>query len=168
MRSFAISIAIVCAVSTTAQAQWISNKQGGDFDDDATFIALTTQGDYAFGLRCTPGKPEVVYLTPDTSVTNDMYKVVNATEPKLRLKIDGGDVINLTATMDNTDKGTMRAAADGTTSLYEQIRDAKSSVAVVLTMMGKNFHEKKFNTRGSREAVSKLVKGCKLASGKGS
>lgn len=151
-----------CLASTSTHAQWINQKTGGAFDDNPLYVALTVSHKLGFGLRCNASGPQVVFITNDESMTQDTYKLANAAEPKLRVKIDKGEIISLDATLEDTDDGKMIAISDGNLSLYEQIRDAKKSVSVVVTVLGKNFHENQFNVRGAKEAVGKLISGCKL------
>jgi hypothetical protein len=158
-------VAGVLLASTTANAQWITNKSGGDFDDNPTYVAVTSSNGYALALRCQKGEPEIGYLTPDGSVSKDMYKTLNEAGPKLRIKIDSGDIVSLAAVMEDAD-GKLKGFADASLDLYEKIRDAKSSISVVLTLRGENFHENRFGTKGARNAASKLISGCKLSEAK--
>jgi hypothetical protein len=54
----------------------------------------------------------------------------------------------------------------GNLSLFEKIREAKTTIAVVVTVLAKNFYEGMFNSRGIKEAVSQLISSCKLSDAK--
>jgi hypothetical protein len=89
----------------------------------------------------------------------------NATGPQLRLRVDKDAVVALDAKLTDTD-GRVAVTADAEFAVYSAIRDAKSSIAVVMTVLGKNFHENTFNVRGAKVALNKLISGCKLGEAK--
>lgn len=162
----AIVAVLACFASTTANAQWLTSTVGGSFDDDALHLAITVDEKFGFGLRCKTDSIEFVYMTNDGSMTDEAYKMVNASEPKLRIRADKGDIITLDTNLEDAKDGNMMATSSGTLPLYQQIKDAHQSISVVITALGKNYHEHKFNARGVKEAVSKIISGCKLSEAK--
>jgi hypothetical protein len=153
--------------STAAQAQWINQKFSGSFDDDTLYVAVTNSNNLVFGLRCKPSRtPEVLLITNEESMTAKAYKFANDTDPKLRIKIDDGEILSFDTTLKNSPEGKTVAVSGGNLSLFEKIREAKTTIAVVVTVLAKNFYEGMFNSRGIKEAVSQLISSCKLSDAK--
>lgn len=148
--------------TTIASAQWITDEQGGAFDDDPLRIAATAAQDYVFGVRCKADRSEVVYITPDRSFDRETYKIANSTRPKLRLRIDRGEILTFDAQIDDLD-GKAAFIADIGIDVYRAIGNARNSVSVVTVLLGQNYHENSFGVRGTRAAMNKLIAGCKLA-----
>ncbi|WP_144295965.1 hypothetical protein [Ancylobacter novellus] len=155
------AVVLLLALSAPAAAQWVYQSDGGEFDDDPLHLAVTAAGKYAFGLRCRKDSTEIVFLTPERISDDNIVEPMNALEPKLRVRIDKGEIRSFDASIDDAD-GKLAVIADVDVDFYESVRDAKSSVSVVLTSLGKNYHETKFNVRGSKAAIAKLIKGCAL------
>ncbi|MBS7536672.1 hypothetical protein KHC28_23725 [Ancylobacter sonchi] len=152
---------LVVASLNAARAQWIAQSQGGAFDDEPMHVALTLSGRYGLGLRCKGDTTEIVFTTPEKVLDEDTLRGMNVVGPKLRARIDKGEIIELDGTVDAVDDKLL-VIADAEIGLFEKIRDARSSVAVVVTLLGKNYHETTFNVRGSKAAIAKIIKGCKL------
>ena len=153
--------AFLATSAASASAQWVTQKHGGEFDDNATYIALTAKGDYALGFRCNQDEAKVILITPEKVSDSTSLDMIGTVGPKLRLKVDSGAIVDLDAELDET-KGTLGVLADVDVAMLKNVRDAKSKVSAVLTIMGQNFHETTFNVRGSTAAIGKLIKECKL------
>jgi hypothetical protein len=131
------------------------------------YVAVTTSNNLVFGLRCKPSwTPEVLLITNEKSMTAKAYKFANDTDPSLRIRIDNGQILSFATTLKDSPEGKTVAVSGGRLSLFEKIREAKTSIAVVVSVLGKNFHEGLFNSRGIREAVSNLISSCKLGEAK--
>lgn len=161
MNKVALAACIVVAMVAPSHAQWISDSGGGDFDDDPVHVALTAKGRSAFGLRCNSEVREFVFITPEAAADADTLKMMNAVAPKLKVRLDKGSIIDLDADLeDRDDKLTVVAEVDP--EFFKRVRDAKSAIAVTLSVLGKNYHETSFNARGSNAAITKIMKGCKI------
>ncbi|WP_155982396.1 hypothetical protein [Xanthobacter sp. 126] len=161
MRALIAAVAVLISVSS-AHAQWITDSSGGAFDDAPLNVAMTAKGRYGFGLRCRAEKtPEALFLTPEKVSDEKTLKLMNAAGPKLRIKIDKGSVIELDGTVNDVD-GSMVIVSDVEANVLKEVRDAKTSVAVVITLLGKNYHETTFNASGSKSALGKIMKACKI------
>ena len=156
-----VAAILVPLLGTAASAQWITRSQGGAFDDGAMHIALTAKGRYGLGLRCQPGEIKIVFMTPEKVDDSSTISIMNAAGPKLRLRVDKGEILELDATVDDVEEKLL-VVADGDLDLFKKIRDAKSSVSTVVTVLGQNFHETTFNARGGGKAITKLIKDCDL------
>ena len=153
---------MLAMITLPVSAQWVTSEQGGDFDEPALRLAITTLGDYALGLRCKSQSAELIFITPDKSMSDpDVLKVANAVEPSLKYRIDGKDIHYLAAQLDTQDLG-MAAIADVDFGDVARLRDAKRSISVVITLMGKNYHETRFGASGSTKAINELISGCEL------
>ncbi|OEI84424.1 hypothetical protein GRI33_00950 [Brucella sp. BO3] len=162
MNKFAATIAIVLATGTTANAQWIYQGQESAFDDDALHIAVTAAGQYGFGFRCKGAKIEAVYMTPDKSFEDSAaISLANATKPKIRVRVDKNPVVDVDVELQNiNDKAT--AFGDVDIDLLKSVAAAKNRVAVVMQILGENYHEKSFNVRGSTKSIGQIIKACGL------
>ncbi|MBS9476439.1 hypothetical protein [Ancylobacter radicis] len=154
-----LAAALLAASSLAASAQWIADKEGGAFDDDALHLALTVSGDYVFALRCRDNTLEAVFITPERIDDPKGPEIMNSLEPKLRVRVDGGEIIANDATAHEV-KGTLGMVAEVDDDLFLEVMDAQSSISVVITMKGDNFHETKFNARGSTKALEEVADGC--------
>ncbi|MFT0892932.1 hypothetical protein [Pseudochelatococcus sp. G4_1912] len=135
--------AILSTLVTPASATWLTNKTSSDFEDILQYSAITANANFThfFGVRCNGQGIEIVFVTPDKSFeTADSLETVNSTDPKIRIRIDKGNVHSLDAKISNTDKGA-RAIAETDLEFLNQIKGAKSSISVVLTILDQNFHE---------------------------
>ena len=117
----------------------------------------TVKSNYVFGIRCSDGKREMLYLTSEKT---DDASSINALKPKLMVRIDKNKVHALEAEADVIDNK-LRVVAELSGGVVEEIRDAKQRIAVVLNVIGQNFHENSFNVRGSTNAAKKLIATCK-------
>ncbi|KAB2693860.1 hypothetical protein [Brucella intermedia] len=166
MKRLAIAFTSVLATCWAANAQWVYQAQESAFDDNSMHIAVTAAGQYGFGFRCKGGKIETVYLTPDKSFDdNSAILMANATKPKLRERVDKNPVVDIDVELQNIDdKAT--AFGDVDIDLLKSVASAKNRVAVVLQIIGDNYHEKSFNVRGSTNAINKIVAACNLGENK--
>ncbi len=153
---------LLVASSLSASAQWVSQKDGGAFDNDATHIALTVAGDYAFGLRCRNNTLEAVFITPERVDDDKDIEAMNSVEPKLRVRVDKGEVMSFDAVAHEV-KGTLGIVAEVDEDLFLEVMDADSSISVVITLKGDNFHETKFTARGSTKALEEVADGCDIS-----
>lgn len=157
-----VSVMLGAGVSSAA-ANWAYQKQESAFGDGGTFIMLTVPDvGYGLGLRClSTNNPEVMYVTPDTSFNDETMKLANLTEPLLKIRIDEKAVIDIPVNLIDVD-GTVAAIGEIDLKFVEQVRDAQSRIAVVLTLLGDNFHEKSASVRGSTAASVKLINDCSI------
>lgn len=155
-------LASFLATGGVANAQWVYQAQESAFDDNALHIAVTAAGQYGFGFRCKGPKIEAVYLTPDKSFEeNSAISLANATKPKLRVRIDKRPVIDVDVELQNVDdKAT--AFGDVDIALLKSVASAKNRVAVVMQILGENYHEKSFSVRGSTKAINQIIEACDL------
>jgi len=151
--------------TSAANAQWIYQGNESAFGDNAMHVAVTGVGDYGFGFRCKGGDVEAVYITPDRSFNSDeAYTMANVTRPKLRVRVDDQEIVDLEAQISDADgKASIIAAANK--ELLVATRDAKKRVAVVLELLGENYHEQSFNVRGSTKSINSVIEGCGLSEG---
>lgn len=138
----------------------MTQRSGGEFDDNPTVIAITAKGAAGFGFRCQGDELKVIFITPEKISDDSMIETMNTAKPQLRIKIDGGPVITLDADLDNPDDK-LAVASDTDRELVKSVATAKSKVSVVLTVIGQNFHETTFNVRGSTAALNKMMTQCK-------
>lgn len=148
-------------ITQPAMAQWHYQGSESEFGDDGLHLALTAKGAYALGIRCRGSTLQAMYMTPDRSIPDDNFEAVNATKPKMKVRIDKGDVIELDVDLAETN-GTISAISDIDRDLLNSLRDAKRNVAVVLELIGTNYHENSFGVRGSTKAIDQVIVGCGL------
>jgi len=162
MRLFVTTLVGFLALgSESASAQWLYEGNESAFGDDALHVAVTASGFYGFGLRCRGDTIEVIYMTPDTSFNNEYYKLANITQPKLRIRVDDGAIVDVDATLVDIE-GKATAIGNVDIALLHSVSNAKKRVAVVLQLIGVNYHEKSFNPRGSSKALGKIMSACGL------
>lgn len=150
----------MAAQMSFAQAGWMYNSSGGEFDGDALQYAFVGSGSYGFGVRCQSKQAEAIFVTRDTSFNDsDALATINLTKPQLKYKVDGGQIYEISGELNNGDTG-LAFIGDVTAEDMGRIRDAKKSLAVVINVMGKNYHETKFPMAGSSNAVGKVMDGC--------
>ncbi len=166
MKKLVATIAIVMATGTTANAQWMYQGQESAFDNDTLHIAVTAAGQYGFGFRCKGTKIEAVYMTPDKSFDDSAaISLANATKPKIRVRVDKNPVVDVDVELQNIDdKAT--AFGDVDIDLLKSVASAKNRVAVVMQILGDNYHEKSFNVRGSTKSIGQIIKACGLEENK--
>ncbi|WAC26303.1 hypothetical protein [Ancylobacter sp. SL191] len=162
MSRLLIAALLLAASSLTASAQWVSDKEGGAFDDDATHLAVTVAGDYVFGLRCRSDNLEAVFITPERIDDPKDVEAMNSVGAKLRVRADKGEILVFDAVAHEV-KGTLGMVAEVDEDLFLEVMDADSSISVVITMKGENFHETKFNARGSTKALEEVADGCGIS-----
>lgn len=144
-------------------AQWIETSKGSDFDENPMHLAVTAQGGYGLGLKCQGNARILVFLTPEKVSDVALIKMMNTVGLKLRIRVDGGKILNLDAKADTSTNGdNLNLSADVEPSLFSTFKDAKSKISVVMTALDKNFHETSFNTRGASNAIGKVMKDCKI------
>lgn len=154
--------AIVLGATTQAHAQWLYQGEESAFGGGGTHLAMTANGpSYAFGLRCKNGNLEALYMTPDTSFDKSAYEMANLTKPIFKIRIDQAPVQEFAAQLSDSD-GKMVAIVDIDENLLRQVRDARKRVAVVLTLLGENYHENNFNVSNSTKAVGDLIEACQI------
>lgn len=157
-------VALLTICPMPASAQWVTSEQGGDFDEPALRLAMTTSGEYGLGLRCKGQRAELIFITPDKSMNDpNLLKVANAVDPRLKYRIDGKQIYELDAQLDAQDIG-MAAIANLDFDSVMRFRDAKRGISVVVTIMGKNYHETRFSASGSTKALNDIIAGCGLES----
>lgn len=154
----------VAFVPDTARAQWVYQGTESAFGEDTMHVAVTSDGIYGFGFRCKSGNAEAIYITPDRSFdTPTAYEFANATTPKLRIRVDDKPIMDVSARLVDED-GKAVAIAEVELALLESARVAKKRVAVVMELLGENYHERSFSVAGSTKALSKIIAGCVPAS----
>lgn len=157
-----IGLAAAALGVAPAHSQWVYNSSGGEFDGEALHYAFTGADEYGLGVRCKSKSIDIIFMTRDRSFEDESkFSVINFMDPKLKFKIDGGSVREISGRLQNGDLG---LAFLGELSLADAVslRDAKKSVAVIISVVGQNFHEAKFQMRGSTDAIEKVISGCGL------
>lgn len=157
------ALSLACGIGP-AFSQWIYQGQESAFGDSGVHVAPTGTGNYAFGIRCRKDLIEVIYFTPDTSFDAGTYKLANITEPKFKVRVDDGPVVELPAELSDVD-GKASVISEIDLEMVLAIRDAKKRVAGVLELLGEHYHEKSFNVRGSTKAIGQILAGCGLSIG---
>ncbi|MCH4540220.1 hypothetical protein [Ochrobactrum sp. A-1] len=162
-RRLGVILVGLLATCVSANAQWVYTGKESAFDDDSVHMAFTGQGAYGLGFRCRGSKIEAVYLTPDTSFNQNTYQTANTTHPKMKIRVDKNPIVDVDVELSDADG---KAGASGVVGLklLEAVRDAKNRVAVVLNLLGENYHEQSFNVRGSGKAIGQIIDGCGLKS----
>ena len=164
MKKFAAALTAAMVLWTSsASANWVYQKQESAFGDGGTFIMLTVpSAGYGLGLRClSVNSPEIMYVTPDTSFNDDTMEIANLTSPLLKIRIDENEVTDIPVNLVDTN-GTVAAIGSVDLEFVQRIRDARSRIAVVLTLLGDNFHEKSASVRGSTAASKRLISDCQI------
>ncbi|TDE34150.1 hypothetical protein [Antarcticimicrobium sediminis] len=158
-----LTAALIALAVTAGQAsaQWLHQEQGSAFDAQKTQIALTSQGQYAVGLRCTGADDlTVIFITPE-AIDQDSLKMLNIAAPEILVRIDQNAPYAIKAEGDNPEgKLTLHAAAPP--SLARELIAATSSISVAARLLGSLYHEKEFSVRGSTGSVTKLANLCGL------
>lgn len=160
LRSLAAVMMIICSTASTS-AQWITQEQGGAFDNDPLQISLTARGNYALGLRCKSNQSEMLFITKDRSFDRSTAKMANVTSPKLLIRVDRGEIIRLEGKVDIID-GDAVVVADAGVEVYRSIGAGRKSVEIAIEMIGTLLHETSFGVSGSRAAMNSLISKCKL------
>ncbi|SCD22812.1 hypothetical protein BR141012304_10370 [Brucella inopinata] len=101
-------------------------------------------------------------MTPDKSFEDSAaISLANATKPKIRVRVDKNPVVDVDVELQNiNDKAT--AFGDVDIDLLKSVAAAKNRVAVVMQILGENYHEKSFNVRGSTKSIGQIIKACGL------
>ena len=162
MRNFILAANIFFIFPISAQAQWINKTDDDPFGNEKNSIAMTMAGGYGFGFSC-KGKQEfqIVYLT--TEETRDSANNLNLLSPILKIKIDESNVVDLSAEIDKAgDKLRLTTSDDKVLQVMKSMASAKQRIAVAIEFGGKRFHIQTFGTGGSRDAINKALKACKL------
>jgi len=154
-------LAVGLSAPVEARAQWMHQGNESAFGDSGLHIAVTASGRYGFGIRCRGDLIEMLYVTPDTSFDKSTYTMANLTKPKLRVRVDDSTIVDLEGELVDID-GTAALLAEIDLDLVYAVRDAKRRVAVVLQLIGENYHENSFGVRGSTAATNKMLVGCNL------
>jgi len=154
----AVSLLLLTDISF---AQWVETSKGSDFEENPMHLAVAAQGRYGIGLKCQGETKVISFMTPEKISDEDIITIMNAVGPKLRIRVDGGKILDLDAKAQVID-GQLTLSSDVAPSLFATFRDAKSKIAIVVTTLDKNFHETSFNTRGVSNAVGKIMKNCKI------
>lgn len=159
---------VATAIAATVLAQpanaiWIYNKHESAFDDGTLHIALSAAGGATpggLGVRCSGAKIELMYIVMNSGVTSETADTANRLGGmKLKMRIDKGDIQEFTVSSDvSDDKYTVVTDIDK--SVAEQMRDAKKSIAVTVSMMDQNFFENTFSSKGSTEVIGKALSLC--------
>lgn len=160
LRTLLVAISLLL-LTDFSFAQWVGTSKGSDFEESPMHLAVAAQGRYGLGLKCQGETKIILFMTPEKISDETIITMMNAVGPKLRVRVDGGKVLDLDAKAEVID-GQLTLSSDATPSLFTTFRDAKSKIAVVLTTLDKNFHETAFNTRGVSNAVGKIMKDCKI------
>jgi hypothetical protein len=145
-----------------AAAQWLYQGEESAFGSSGTHMAVTAKGRYGLSVRCMNSKLELVCVTPDTSFDEGAYKLANTIGMKLRVRVDDAPVVDLDAELTDAD-GKAIILAGLEPELGAVLSDAKKRVAVVLNLMGDNYHENTFGVRGSTKAIGKVLAACSEA-----
>lgn len=161
MLKFFIILATLTGMPSIATAQWITQERGGAFDDDPLTVSMTARQGYAFGFRCKSNRSEVMFVTQDRSFDRSTLKVANLAGPLLLIRIDRGEILKLKAEIDTVD-GQAVFIADADLTLYRSIGDAKTSISVVVELLGEKYHENSFGVTGTRTAMNNLITKCKI------
>lgn len=161
-RVLVLGLSFLAAIVSTANAQWLYNADKSAFGDGGKFIALTAnQFGYGFALRCVGNGPEVILMTPDTSLTDSAAMAANAVNPPtLLVRVDNTEVQKIIGEFVVND-GKVGVLAKAPQPLFKQIQDARKRVAVAIDF-SEIMHETKFGVRGSTRSIKKLIRDCKL------
>jgi len=114
-------------------------------------------------IMVSPASAQWIYQLKESAFDDektDDASPINALKPQLMVRIDKNKVHAIEAETDVVDNK-LRIVAELSGGIVEEIRDAKQRVAVVLSVIGQNFHENSFNVRGSTNAAKKLITTCK-------
>jgi hypothetical protein len=160
MRLFAFALAMSVALPVAAEP-WVYQEHGSVFEDGKTHIALTAAGSYAVGLRCSgPDDITLIFITPEEA-DPDNVDLLNQVSPKILVRVDQNDPIEIAAQLDVVESGlTMYGAAPP--ALGDQLVAAGSGVSVAVRLLGELFHETRFGVQGSTATVSKIMDLCGL------
>lgn len=140
-------------------AQWHYQAEESAFGTGGVQLAMTGNQNYGFGVRCSGGNIEAVFLTPDDSFDATTVEMANVTVPKLMIRFDQEQVMELDSSIVlNEGKAGVIAAVE--TDFIEAVGEAKSRVSVALKLLGEIYHENNFNVRGSTKAAGQLMDAC--------
>lgn len=144
--------------SFPAAAQWLYQHQESAFGGDSTHLALTADASYVFGLRCDGDGLVAIFATPE-DLSGELGKKVSTIPVALLIRVDSNEVLSFDGAVDSID-GKMRVSAPVQRDLVLQIKEARTRVAVAMTIVGNRFHEVTFNVRGSTTAASRMLVAC--------
>ncbi|WHA39804.1 hypothetical protein [Agrobacterium larrymoorei] len=114
----------------------------------------------AIGVRCKAGKTEIMYVIMNTGMKeDDVEKANDLGMMKLKLRIDKSEVKEF-GIISSVDDGKYIVLAEVDKAVAEEVRDAKRTVAVAVSLAGKNFWENSFQAKGSTEVVGKVLSLC--------
>jgi hypothetical protein len=155
--------ALVWALTAgNAAAQWINKTDDDPFGSDKKSISMTMSEGYAFGFSC-QGKDifQLVYLT--TEKAGDDLSGAKILSPKLKIKVDTLDVVDLSADIDEAGgKLRISSSEQAAVDVAKTIATAKQRVAVAIEFAGQRYHTQTFGVAGSKDALNKALKSCKL------
>lgn len=152
---------IFAAMPAEAFAQWFHTGKESAFGSGDVHVAATALDGRGFGVRCTGYKMEMLFTTQDKSVGEDDVEAFNKVNPKIRVRIDD-DPIDVIDAEYVIFEGALGAIADTNGPMLRRLAGAKRRVAVVMTILGQDYHETIFNVRNSRKAIEKMMAGCGL------
>lgn len=159
MKRFALTIAITIFSAGAASAEWLFQKRGSAFDDATMYLALTSTGSYAFGLRCEgDGAPEAVFLTPEAA-DEATASELNALDPEMLIRADQGDIHEIGGTF-YVSEGTLVMVAAADRSVSAALIGAIDQIAVAGRLLGDTLHETKFGTARSSAVVTRFLEAC--------
>lgn len=135
-------------------------------------LGISDATGYALGFRCSNDADlALVYLTPERLsaevTTAGLAKMSSVLGTKLLVVVDDAGKVEFDALPERVDiKGSANlrfiSSVDGLDGLLAAVKSAKRRVAITANFMGKNYHTRSFDVRGSRKALEALEAGCKL------
>lgn len=101
-----------------------------------------------------------MYVIMNTGMKeDDVEKANDLGMMKLKLRIDKSEVKEF-GIISSVDDGKYIVLAEVDKAVAEEVRDAKRTVAVAVSLAGKNFWENSFQAKGSTEVVGKVLSLC--------
>jgi hypothetical protein len=162
MKYFLLPVLILALTAGNVAAQWINKTDDDPFGNDKKSISMTMSDGYGFGFSC-QGKDtfQLVYLT--TEKAGDDLSGAKLLSPKLKIKVDSLDVVDLSADIDEAGgKLRISSSEQAAVDVAKSIALAKQRVAVAIEFAGQRYHTQTFGVSGSKDALNKALRSCKL------
>ena len=161
-------LAGIVSVTTVsaAHAQWVHKADDDPFKGRATHLALTAKSGLIAGFRCSSADDlALIYVIPE-KVTDTTTKMLSAASVKLLVIVDDAPKIELDAEVQITPSGDnyrLETSVQEVQQIVEKVASAKRRFALASEFLGQSFYPTVFSVDGSRSALAKLMKGCKVA-----
>lgn len=150
-------------MANSASAFWLYQKSESAFDEQIMHVGMTVNlgvNGGAFSVRCKGDRTEFMYIVSNTGATQEQADLANGSGlVKLKMRIDRGEVMEFPI-YSTIQEGDYVVLAEADRKLAEQVRDARQTIALTISVNGRNFWENSFSSKGSTDVIGKVLRLC--------